>query len=732
MSDPIPESPDPIPVPTKAGARRSPARMVAYGLLALTLAASLYGISYYTNQLAHATELSNKRINLAGRQRALSQRMTKALLLYDRDAKAGQTGEAPIGELKKVSGAFNAVITGFDRGATVPGTDGKEFFLPAVADAEDRRIVRDALDLWLPLHDRLQRVASGSADETERAAAIDMARARNVPIFDLMNELTNRTETTARAAMAAASGSRNILIGLATVAFFSIPGLYLFARASRQRKRAQDALAALESIYEQLNGQTAALSAAKTETDRIMDTVQEGLMLVDENGIIGDQHSKELVSIFRQQEIAGISLFGIFQRLLSEKMYNTTRDYFTLLFDASRKEKTILKVNPLTDIEVNFPNPSGGFITRYLGFSFRRIAENGKVSRLFVAVRDVTPQVELERKLREAEKTKERQLQILLGMMHVSADDLDQFVTLARQELETINSTLRAEDFAGGKQETLRTRLQAVFRSVHNLKGNAALIGMDYFKLNAHEFESRLKDLLDRPTLTGDDFLAIVVAQAGLRADLADLVELRSKLSELRSTPAAPAAQAAPVSALASQLRALVEETARDLSKSAVVELDEYALHAFARGREDLVRDSLVQLCRNSVAHGVETPATRTAAGKTEAATLSIHALPSPAPGVVGLAIRDDGKGIDLDAVEARAKQAGLLPGDATPEPTEILNCLFESGFSTTETADAHSGRGVGLDIVKAKVVDEAGGCLEVHTEPGRFCEFRLYLPLCA
>jgi len=147
---------------------------------------------------------------------------------------------------------------------------------------------------------------------------------------------------------------------------------------------------------------------------------------------------------------------------------------------------------------------------------------------------------------------------------------------------------------------------------------------------------------------------------------------------------------------------------------------------------EDLVRDSLVQLCRNSVAHGVETPATRAAAGKAEAATLSIHALPSPAPGVVGLAIRDDGKGIDLDAVEARAKQAGLLPGDATPEPTEILNCLFESGFSTTETADAHSGRGVGLDIVKAKVVDEAGGCLEVHTEPGRFCEFRLYLPLCA
>jgi len=99
MSDPIPESPDPIPVPTKAGARRSPARMVAYGLLALTLAASLYGISYYTNQLAHATELSNKRINLAGLCIGPAIRLVDEMVERARTRK--QSGQA-IGEFQLV------------------------------------------------------------------------------------------------------------------------------------------------------------------------------------------------------------------------------------------------------------------------------------------------------------------------------------------------------------------------------------------------------------------------------------------------------------------------------------------------------------------------------------------------------------------------------------------------------------------------------------------------------
>lgn len=526
------------------------------------------------------------------------------------------------------------------------------------------------------------------------------------------------------------SGLHSILIGIASAALFLIPSVFLIQRGAQQRQLAEAALKSLEETY----GELSSMGFAKTETDRIMDMVQEGLFLINHDGIIGDYHSREAPLILRQEELAGTSLYAILKRYLSEKMFNTSKDFFDLLFDASRKEKTVLSVNPLTDVEVNFPNPAGGFITRYLGFSFRRIVVDGKVDRLFVALRDVTKQIELEHQLREAEKTKEREMQILLSIVHVPHADLEQYIKLATEELDTINSTLRAEDFAasGGRHDVLRGRLETVFRCVHNLNGNAALIKLEYFQKSAHEFESKIKDLLSRKSLTGDDFLSIVVAQAGLRSDLNDLQNLRNKLGKLAPPPAAaPVANTSqvPASALAEQLRQLVETSAIAQEKSARLAVDEFALHAFAHGRTDLVRDVLVQLARNAVAHGVETPAVREAAGKSPSALLSIHALPAPSPGVLGLAVRDDGRGLNIEGIRKRGVEAGLLSADPEASIEEVVQCIFQSGFSTAEEADLHAGRGVGMDIVKSKFVDTAGGCIEVVSEAGQFCEFRLFLP---
>ena len=520
---------------------------------------------------------------------------------------------------------------------------------------------------------------------------------------------------------------RNILISVASITTCLIAGLYLYTRISQQRQAAEDALSELEKSYGE---QLASLAFAQAETERIMDTVQEGLFLINKEGIIGDYHSREAPLILRQKVLAGTSLYEILKLHLSEKMFKSSRDFFDLLFDVSRKERTVLSVNPLTDIEVNFPNPAGGFITRYLGFSFRRILVDGKVDRLFVALRDVTKQVELENQLREAEKTKDREMQVLLSIVHVPQEELESFVKLATEELETINTTLRAEDFAAsrGRNDVLRERLQTVYRSVHNLKGNAALLQLTYFQRAAHEFESKIKDLLSRKTLTGDDFLAIVIAQAALRGDLNDLQNLRGKLGNF-NVPTSAAQQQAPVSALAEQLRQLVQTAAADLDKSAELTVDEYALHAFAHGRTELIRDVLVQLTRNAVSHGIEPAEVRQAAGKPETAQLSIYALPAPSPGVLGLAVRDDGRGLDLERIRQRAEKTGLLAPGQEADTEQLIHCIFESGFSTCEEADLHSGRGIGMDIVKSRFVETAGGCIEVLSEPGKFCEFRLFMP---
>lgn len=535
-------------------------------------------------------------------------------------------------------------------------------------------------------------------------------------------------EAGGQADLTSISAIRNSLIVLGSISLVLIPGLILFNRVSEQRQQAENALSALGKSYGE---QLSSLAFAQAETERIMETVQEGLFLINQDGSIGHYHSREAPVILRQRELAGANLYEILKLHLSEKMYKTSRDFFDLLFDSTRKERTVLSVNPLTDIEVNFPNPDGGFITRYLGFSFRRIVVDGKVDRLFVALRDVTKQIELETQLREADKTKEREMQVLLSIVHVPHEELEAFVKIATEELETINTTLRAEDFAasGGRNNDLRERLQTVYRSIHNLNGNAALLKLNYFQRAAFEFETKIKDLLSRKTLTGDDFLSVVIAQAGLRGNLTDLQNLRNQLGNNLNLSASAPRQEAPTSALAEQLRQLVVTVAEDLEKSASLTVDEFALHAFAHGRTDLVRDVLVQLIRNAVAHGVEPSGIRQAAGKPAAAQLSIHALPAPAPGVHGLAVRDDGRGLDLERIRQRAEKAGLLPPGESTSTEQIIQCIFESGFSTSEDADLHSGRGVGMDIVKSRFVEAAGGCIEVLSETGQFCEFRLYMP---
>ncbi len=525
----------------------------------------------------------------------------------------------------------------------------------------------------------------------------------------------------------------------AALAVTIFPGGFLWQRARAERLRREKALAELADGNLKITAQSAQLATAKAETDRIMETVQEGLFLVDEKGTIGDYHSRALFDIFRLKEFAGENLFDILKRLLSEKMYNTTKDYFGLLFDVTKKEKTVLKVNPLSEIEVNFVNPEGGFLNRHLGFSFRRIVEDGKVVRIFVAVRDITKQVELEKKLREAEKHKERQLDILLGIVHIPSEELAGFAKLIETELENINQTLRTEDFVRMGSlgvDALRQRLKTVFRSAHNIKGNAALLKLSYFQKAAHDFETKIVELLDRPRLVGDDFLPIVICEAALREDLMDLHDLRDKLSGLRSmNPNAgqhgAGTVSSPAAAFVAQLQELVENAARDLEKASALSVDEFAVHTVAFGRFELMRDVLIQLTRNSLAHSVEMPADRAAAGKSPVANLTIRGLPPTPDGLLGLAFRDDGRGLNLDAIRQRGLSSGLLTAETAPTatPDDLAKLIFAPGFSTAEKVGDHAGRGMGMDIIKSKVVDEAGGVLEVHSTPGQFCEFRIYLP---
>ncbi len=147
-------------------------------------------------------------------------------------------------------------------------------------------------------------------------------------------------------------------------------------------------------------------------------------------------------------------------------------------------------------------------------------------------------------------------------------------------------------------------------------------------------------------------------------------------------------------------------------------EIDKYLI--------ERLKDPLLHLVRNAFSHGVETPAERIAAGKPEEATIELSA--ATAGDSVVIEVRDDGRGINPNAILHRARKLGL----ETPETLDndsLLKILCSSGFSTRDDADLTSGRGVGMAVVHS-TVRELGGNLTLDSEEGRGTCFTIRLPL--
>ncbi len=705
--------------------------------------------------LEHRIEVLQRTVAYVGRMRVHAEAMQTSLLLTERTLATGAPLADPLYRLQIASDRFNSIINAFNEGGEVVEPDLGRLMLDAVESGAALATLQELNVAWFELKNRsdlvIRRESQRQLDAAIVRSAIEYSLGRQEHLARLTSDFAAGLDAEQQSTIAADSAWRNGALSLATLSFLLVPAVLLLNRArwagDEARRTAaelttkqaaleqhQAALeqhqAALEAHQVALEDHQTALAAAQSESALIMDTVQEGLLLIDAEGVIGSQYSRESTTILRQPDLAGLNLLSLLRNLVTEKMHTTVVDYLALLFDPRRKERTVLKVNPLADIEVNFPNPTGGFTTRFLGFAFRRIMDGDQVARVFVAMRDITAQVELERRLREEEKKKERQFEMLLGIVHVESDQLDLFVKLVGTELESINGALRAEEFASAGAEgrtQLRERLNQVFRSVHNIKGNAVYLKLDYFQRAAEEFENRLSELQGRSRLNGDDFLAIVVAQARLRADLLDLQELRGKLTGLRTAPRAGAAPAG--DAVLEGVAAQAAELAERLGKPVGTDFDPLALAALPPERRGLARDVLIQLVRNALVHSVEAPELREAAGKPARARLTLRCRPAGPDGLAGFVFRDDGAGLDLPRIRSKAESASLVAAGAAIADQELAALIFAPGFSTAARADGDAGRGMGLDIIKHHVVDESGGEIGVRSVPGAFCEFTCLLP---
>ena len=180
-----------------------------------------------------------------------------------------------------------------------------------------------------------------------------------------------------------------------------------------------------------------------------------------------------------------------------------------------------------------------------------------------------------------------------------------------------------------------------------------------------------------------------------------------------------------PVETVLPRLRRVVRQAAGDAGKSAQFTLDG-AHGELDRNVLDRMLGPLEHLLRNAVAHGIEAPQARAAAGKPESGEIRLMVRQEGSE--VVLAVSDDGAGIDRAAVRRRGEERGLIAAGEDVSDAAIDNLILLPGFSTASELSQLSGRGVGLDVVDNEV-RQIGGSLEIASNPGQGTRFTLHLP---
>jgi chemosensory pili system protein ChpA (sensor histidine kinase/response regulator) len=181
-----------------------------------------------------------------------------------------------------------------------------------------------------------------------------------------------------------------------------------------------------------------------------------------------------------------------------------------------------------------------------------------------------------------------------------------------------------------------------------------------------------------------------------------------------------------PISGQVPRMRRIVRQTSEELGKKVELQI-EGADNELDRTVLERIMSPIEHMLRNAIAHGLETPEQRKAAGKNETGSITLSFAREGSDVVIN--VSDDGAGIDLDAIRMKAIERGLLKPDANVRTEELLNIILESGFSTADEVTQIAGRGVGMDVVNNEI-KQLGGLLNIMTESGKGTTFSISMPL--
>lgn len=626
--------------------------------------------------------------------------------------------------------------------------------MPHINDSQTLALAGESKAEWEQLKPKIDDFLAISNDITEDATselaiAVEQAKTSSVPMTESFQNLNQHirgivSDLTKRIEIAQ-------LLAIALMVVY----LVFFIFIALRRLRIADA----EAIE------------ARRETEEIMETVNTGLFLLDKDLNIGNQYSRALQNIIGTDRIAGEKFDSILRGRISDKDLETTRQFIGQLYNPRVKTKLVNDLNPLNKVNLHSESEDG-VSSRYLDFRFSRVYEGKDIARILVNVQDVSDAVLLEQRLEKERAQNDMQVEMLTTILNVSPALINEFINNTKAHIDKMNNILKNP---GSSQFELEGKLKSLYREMHSLKGEASALKLHSFTKIATDAEDKLQALQNQNQLSGNDFLPLAVHLddlLSLSQTIEALGERITASSGVNPTATKPSQDTAnnitnnttvqtttnnlkeqevngvqavsmdidfdenhsikkPSSAIESYYKNFADDIAKRQGKQIEMHIDGFdAIDGMdmSNDTQSAIKEIAVQLIRNAIVHGIETPEQRKSSFK--AATGMLNMTLAEQDDMIVLSVEDDGHGIDYDKIRQKLFSLGRHSEDEIKELSkqQLLNTLFSSGFTTKESADEDGGRGVGLDIIKSHA-KELGGKLNVHSEYGRLTRFNVKLP---
>lgn len=488
------------------------------------------------------------------------------------------------------------------------------------------------------------------------------------------------------------------------------------------------------------------------QAENILSTVSEGLFLLDKSGQIGIEQSASLKQMFRMERDLDGSFLDFIGQYVPDSSVSVAKDYLDLLYGDRVKEKLVKDLNPLNRVEISITRRDGTIESRFLDFKFARVMVKGELQHLLGSVTDVTREVMLEQALQDNKEEQEAQLELLMNILHLDKKSLSRFYSETDEALESINATLQER---GSTSDQIRLKLNTIAEQAHRIKGDAAALKLHNFEFIMHEFETELDAVKNtKGSIGGRDVIPAVTKLKEVFSELNNMQSIVTRFSEVLTMERGQSAdKSADESADGENIEAGMNENSLfDISSvksksqpvGSVLERELHDLVASVSERNDVravlktfglsdgevpeelakvVRETAIQLIRNSIAHGTLQPAERVAQGKPDYITITAS-LTKTERGHIFI-VRDDGEGLDQEGITLKAVEKGLIKEEQKDSINSKLlaRLIFHPGFSTRDNADLDAGRGVGLSAVHTMIRD-AGGVLGFSQAAGKHCQF--------